>query len=241
MKAMIFTAGIEGKLQPRSSEKPKALLAVNNEPLLGLLIRRLAFCGFSEVIVNVHHFAGQIIDYLRANNDFGIRIEVSVETDLRLDTGGGLKKVEWFFDDDSPFLLHNLEVLSDIDLTLLYRDHLKSGALATLVVRNRESARFMLFNDSMHLCGWENLATNETRHIASYSGTLSRYAFSRIQVVNPCIFKHIGQKSAFPLAELYLDLAGRNLIRGYRDNESIWMDLGKNEGIIEAEKFFLKN
>jgi mannose-1-phosphate guanylyltransferase len=241
MKAMIFTAGIEGKLQPGSSEKPKALVVVNNEPLLGLLIRRLASCGFREIIVNVHHFAGQIIDYLRANNDFGIRIEVSVETDLRLDTGGGLKKVEWFFDDGSPFLLHNLEVLSDIDLELLYRDHLKSEALATLVVRNRESARFMLFNDSMHLCGWENLATNETRQIASYSGTLSRFAFSRIQVVNPCIFKYIDQKSAFPLTELYLDLAGCNLIRGYRDNESIWMDLGKNEGIIEAEKFFLKN
>jgi NDP-sugar pyrophosphorylase family protein len=241
VKAMIFTAGIEGKLEPGSSGTPRALVEINNEPLLGMLIRRLSSCGFSEIIINVHHFAGMIIDYLKENKNFGIRIEVSMETDLRLETGGGLKSVEWFFDDDRPFLLHNLEILSDIDLGLLYSDHIRSGALATLVVRNRESARFMLFNDRMQLCGWENMATNEIRDIIPGAGTFSRLAFSRIQVINPQIFMHLEQHAASPLTDLYLELAAGNLIRGYLDNESIWMDLGRHEGIIEAEKFFLKN
>jgi NDP-sugar pyrophosphorylase family protein len=240
MKAMIFTAGIEGKLQPGSSGTPRALVAINNEPLLGMLIRRLSACGFSEIIINVHHFAGQIIDFLKEHNNFGIRIEVSLETDLRLDTGGGLKSVEWFFDDGKPFLLQNLEILSDINLDLLYNDHIRSGALATLVVRNRESARFMLFNERMQLCGWENQATNEIRSICP-AVPFGRFAFSRIQIIDPEIFRHIDQYVSSPLTELYLELAADNLIRGYLDNESIWMDLGRHEGIIEAERFFLKN
>jgi NDP-sugar pyrophosphorylase family protein len=241
MKAMIFTAGLEGQLHPQPSDRPMALVRVNNEPLLGLLIRRLADSGFSEIIVNVHHFADRIIDFLTRNDNFGISIEVSDETDLQLDTGGGLKRVQWFFDDDRPFLVYNLEILSDIDLGVLYDDHAKSGALATLVVRSRESSRLMLFNDDMQLRGWENTETGETRMAGPGGMQLQRFAFSRIQVVSPEIFSLITERGAFPLAELYLRLAGENLIRGYLENESIWMDLGKKEGMIEAEKLFLKN
>ncbi len=241
MKAMIFTAGLEGQPFPLPSDRPRALVRINNEPLLGMLIRRLADSGFCQIIVNVHHFADRIIDFLNRNDNFGISIEVSDETDLRLDTGGGLKRVQWFFNDDRPFLVYNLEILSDIDLGVLYDDHARSGALATLVVRSRESSKFMLFNDNMRLCGWENIETGETRLVGPGSMQFQRFAFSRIQVVSPEIFGLITERGAFPLAELYLRLAAENFIRGYPENESIWMDLGKKEGMIEAEKLFLKN
>lgn len=238
---MIFTAGVEGQLQPRFSHNPQALVRINNEPLLGMLIRRLADSGFREIIINVHHFAGQIIEYLKGNNYFGIRIEVSDETDLRLNTGGGLKQVEWFFDDNRPFIVYNLEILSDMDLRKLYEDHIRSGALATIVVRKRNSTRFMLFDDKMQLSGWENIVTGETRKVRCRSQELERYAFSRIQVISPRIFNHISEQGPFHLAELYLKLAAENVIRGYPEDDSIWMDLGKNEGMIEAEKLFIKN
>lgn len=241
MKAMIFTAGIETRLLPKPDENPQALVRINGEPWLGLLIRRLGDSGFSEIILNVHHFATRIKDFLKKENFPGIRIEISDETDLMLDTGGGLKKVSWFFDDKKPFLLYNLEVLSDIDLAALYRDHLGAGALATLVVRKRESARFLLFNNNMELCGWENIETRESRIVRSGSAKLVPFAFSRIQVVSPPIFSLINEKGAFSLVELYLRLAATHNIRGYPDNESIWMDLGKKEGIIEAERLYLKN
>ena len=241
MKAMIFTGGLESSPRPQSAIKPKALVEINHEPLLGMLIRRLAEAGFDDIIINVHHFAARITEFIKQKNFTGIRVEISDETDLILDSGGGLKKVAWFFNDERPFLLYNLEILSDIDLAGLYQDHSCSGALVTLVVRKRESERFMLFNDDINLCGWENNQTRE--HVMARPTTvrLHRYAFSRIQIVSPCIFNLITERGAFSLVELYLRLASNHRIRGYPDNESIWMDLAKKEGLLEAEKLFLKN
>ena len=241
MKAMIFTGGLESSPRPRTALKPKALLEINHEPLLGMLIRRLSEAGFNEIIINVHHFADRIKDFINQENFEGIRIEISDETDLILDSGGGLKKVSWFFNDERPFLLYNLEILSDIDLAGLYCNHSCSGALVTLVVRNRESERFMLFNEEMNLCGWENNKTREYFMARRSDIRLHRYAFSRIQIVSPLIFSLINERGAFSLVELYLRLASHHHIRGYPDNESIWMDLAKKEGLLEAEKLFLKN
>ena len=241
MKAMIFTGGLESSPRPQPAGEPKALVEINHEPLLAMLIRRLAEAGFDDIIVNVHHFASRISDFIKQKNFAGIRIEISDETDLILDSGGGLKKVARFFNDDRPFLLYNLEILSDIDLAGLYRDHGCSGALATLVVRNRESERFMLFNDYLQLCGWENNETREYVMARRSTVRLHRYAFSRIQIVSPLIFSLITERGAFSLVELYLRLASQHHIRGYPDNESIWMDLAKKEGLLEAEKLFLKN
>ena len=238
---MIFTGGLESSLRPRPAEEPKALVEINHEPLLGMLIRRLSEAGFDEIMINVHHFASRITEFIEQQNFAGIRIEISDETDLILDSGGGLKKVAGFFNDDRPFLLYNLEILSDIDLTGLYRDHGCSGALATLVVRNRESERFMLFNDNMQLCGWENNETREYVTARPSTVRLHRYAFSRIQIISPLIFSLITERGAFSMVELYLRLASHHHIRGYPDNESIWMDLAKKDGLLEAEKLFLKN
>lgn len=241
MKAMIFTGGLESSPRPQSALKPKALLEINHEPLLGMLIRRLSEAGFDDIIINVHHFAARITEFIKQKNFAGIRIEISDETDLILDSGGGLKKVAWFFNDERPFLLYNLEILSDIDLAGLYLDHSCSGALVTLVVRKRESERFMLFNDDMNLYGWENNQTREYVMARPPTVRLDRYAFSRIQIVSPRIFSLITERGAFSLVELYLRLASDHHIRGYPDNESIWMDLAKKEGLLEAERLFLKN
>jgi NDP-sugar pyrophosphorylase family protein len=241
MKAMIFTSGLQGKLLPGSAETPKALVEVNGEPLLGMLIKRLADSGFTEIILNVHHFVTPITEFIREKNFFGIRIEVSVETDLLLDTGMGLQKVAWFFDDRQPFLMYNLEILSDINLINLFNCHVNSGALATLVVRSRESVRHLLFNDQMELCGWENIETKESFKARPANAKLIPFAFSRIQVINPSIFSLITGKDVFSLVDLYLRLASDYPIIGYRDDDSIWMDLGKKEGMLEAERFFMKN
>ncbi len=238
---MIYTGGLESSIQPQPGEKPRALLEVNGEPLLSILIKRLAESGFNEIIINVHHFSARITDFLKSNDFSGIRVEVSDETDLILDSGGGLRKVSWFFDDGMPFLLYNLEILSDIDLQKLYRDHCSSGALATLVVRRRESERFILFDEEMRMCGWVNKLTGESVMAGSYDGNKHAYAFSRIQIVSPRLFNLITERGAFSIVELYLRIASRHNIRGYPDSESIWMDLAKKDGMLEAEKLFMKN
>jgi len=241
MKAMIYTAGLESRLRPEAEGLPRALMPVNGEPLLGMLIRRLADSGFAEIIINVHHFATPITEFINQMSFAGLRVEISDETDVMLDTGGGLKKVAWFFDDNRPFLIYHLDVLSDINLPDLYRSHSDSGALATMVIRNRETSRFLLFNRKMMLCGWENRETGERQIARPGPDDLQPFAFSRIQVVSPLIFSFIKEKGPFSLVELYLRLAAAHLIRGYPDNESIWMDLGREDGLLEAEKLYLKN
>ncbi len=241
MKAMIYTGGLESSMKPHSSGRPRALTGINGEPLLGMLIRRLAERGFTEIIVNVHHFAGRIYEFI-SQKDFGdIRIELFDETDLVLDSGGGLKKVAWFFDDARPFLVYYLEVLSETDPALMYENHLRSGALATLLVRDRESSRYMLFDNNMRLCGWQNTETGEEVIFADHRGDLIKYAFSRIQVLSPAIFNLMPREDVFSLVDIYLHLAPRYPVIGYVDNDSIWMDLARAEGIIEAEKLFRKN
>jgi NDP-sugar pyrophosphorylase family protein len=241
MKAMIFTSGLQDKLLPQSAEKPRALLEINGEPLLGMLIRRLADCGFTEILLNVHHFVNPITEFLEEKKFPGIRIEISLETDLLLDTGTLFQNVAWFFDDRQPFLVYNLEILSDINLNNLFNYHVKSGALATLAVRTRESQRYLLFNEKMELRGWQNFETNEFYGQGPDTVNLKTFAFNRIQVINPSIFRLITGRNVLSLVELYLKLASDYPIKGYRDDDSIWMDLGKNEGIVEAERFFLKN
>lgn len=237
MKAMIFSAGLGTRLQPLTNDKPKALIEVKGEPMLGLLIKRLINNGFNEIIVNVHHFATQIIEFLRKNNNFGIHISISDETNLLLDTGGGLKNAEWFFNDRKPFLLHNVDIFSDMDLLKIFESHLNTGSLVTLAVRKRESGRFFLFDNEMSLCGWENRKTQEKRISRLGEGELKPYAFSGIQIINPLIFRNIKEEGVFSIVDLYLRLASEHKIQGYLENESVWIDMGKKQGIKEAELF----
>ncbi|MDD3541727.1 MAG: sugar phosphate nucleotidyltransferase, partial [Petrimonas sp.] len=163
MKAMIFAAGLGTRLKPLTDTMPKALVPVAGKPLLWHTIQKLKAAGFDEIIINVHHFAGQIRQYIQDNNRFGIRIEFSDETQALLDTGGGIKKASWFFDDEKPFLIHNVDILSDIDLQNLYHFHTNSNSVATLVVSERKTSRYLLFDKNNHLAGWINEKSGETK------------------------------------------------------------------------------
>lgn len=235
---MIFSAGLGTRLRPLTDNKPKALVEIDGEPMLGRLIKRLIREGFNELIINVHHQADQIIQFLHEQNDFGVSIRISDERAILLDTGGGLKNAQDFLADRQPFLAHNVDIFSDMDLSALMDHHQRHEPLATLVVRDRESSRYLLFDDLMRLCGWENVITGE-RILARRTEIIHRYAFSGIHVISPKIFSLISEEGVFSIIEVYLRLAGEHTILAYSENESLWIDLGKKEGLIEAEKFFL--
>jgi NDP-sugar pyrophosphorylase family protein len=234
MKAMIFAAGFGTRLKPITDSKPKALVKIKGKPLLEITISKLIEYGFDEIIVNVHHLAEQIISFLKSC-EFNARIEISDERDKLLDTGGGLKKVKWFFDDGKPFLVHNVDIISDLNLGQMYKAHLQNKSLATLAVRNRESSRYFLFDEGKMLCGWENIKTNE-RIIVREQSNLTQFAFSGVQVIDPKIFEYFPEEERFSIVDVYLNAAKQEKILGYSDNSSNWTDVGRIEDLKKVNK-----
>jgi len=228
MKAMILAAGLGTRLKPLTDTIPKALVKVYGVTLLEQSLFHLKKSGINQVIINVHHFAEQIVDYLKINHDFGMKITISDESGKLLDTGGGLKKASWFFNDDTPFLVRNVDVLCDLDLDKLKEHHYENSGLATLVVRERVSTRYLIFDENMQLCGWENTKTGEKKIIRPHSVNRRQLAFSGIQVVDPKIFALITETGKFSLTELYLRLSAEHKIVGYIDKDSYWRDGGKD-------------
>ena len=226
MKALILAAGLGTRLRPITNSIPKALVVVDGKPLLQHALEHLKQYGIDDVIINVHHFAEQIIDFLKNHHNFNMEIAISDESDELLETGGGLQKASWYFQDGEPFLVRNVDVLSNLNIESLFETHMKSNALATLVVRDRLTSRYLLFNQAMELCGWENRKTEE-RVNCRKEDNLIALAFSGIQVLNPEIFPLITERGAFPVTDLYLRLATNHPIRGYLDNTSHWKDVGK--------------
>ncbi len=237
MKAMVFCAGTGTRLLPLTGNQPKALVKVNMMPMLMLTILRLKSSGFTDIIINLHHFPGQIIDFLKEHDNFGVNIAISDESGELLDTGGGLKKASWFFADKHPFLLHNVDVVSDIDLRKMMRFHQTSYALATLAVSKRKSSRYLLFNQNKVLCGWQNVETGEKK-IMRASQEPEPYAFSGIHVVEPKLLQLIREEGKFSIIQLYLRLARSNDILGYVHDNTNWYDLGRPENIRRAEQNF---
>ncbi len=236
MKAMILAAGLGTRLRPLTESKPKALVEINQIPLLEIVIKRLKLYSFNEIIINVHHFANQIIDFIKEKNNFGIDIRVSDETDLLLGTGGGLKKASWFFNNNTPFPVHNVDILSDIDLKQLYEAHINSEALATLAVRNRQTTRFLLFDNGNNLRGWKNIRTGEIKIEKQSESDLIPLAFSGIHIINPSIFDLMPEQRVFSMIDLYLNLAKNYKINAFNHDSSLWIDIGKKESLIEAGK-----
>jgi NDP-sugar pyrophosphorylase family protein len=237
MKAMILAAGLGTRLRPLTETRPKALVTVAGQPMLAITLARLRSFGILDVIVNVHHFADMVIEYLQANDNFGMRITVSREESL-LDTGGGLKKAAWFFLNnahgvDEPFILHNVDVISTIDLERMIQYHKKSNVLATLAVRDRETSRALLFDGGVELCGRKSRdGEAELVRVASNPVTL---AFSGIHVISPAIFAQMNEAGAFSIITSYLRLAAREeRIVAYRDDDSYWCDLGRPESVEQA-------
>jgi len=236
MKAMILAAGLGTRLRPLTDSKPKALVEINKIPLLEIVIKRLKLYGFNKIIINIHHFSEQIINFLKKKNNFGVDIRVSNETDLLLGTGGGLKKASWFFNDSKPFLVHNVDILSDIDLKQFYESHINSDALATLAVRNRQSSRYLLFNNDNNLCGWKNTKTSEIKIAKQSESVLIPLAFSGIHIINPSIFDLMPKQRIFSMIDVYLNLSVNYKIKAFNHDSSLWIDIGTKESIIEAGK-----
>lgn len=236
MKALIFAAGLGTRLKPYTENMPKALVPVAGIPMLEILIKHLQKNGINEMIINVHHFANQVIAFLKQNNNFDANIAVSDESDILLDTGGGLKKAAWFFSDTKPFLVHNVDVISDLNYQEMLDKHVDSGSLVTIAVSKRETSRYFLFNELMQLCGWENTKSGEVRIVRPEAFNLSRYAFSGIHVINPGIFTLINRNGKFSIVDYYLEIAETHKITGFEHNPENWVDLGKPEELQKAEK-----
>lgn len=240
MKAMILSAGLGRRLRPLTNNKPKALVEINGRPMLELLILKLKKFGIREIIINVHHFADAIVNFLDQNDNFGIRIAVSREEEL-LDTGGGLKKARRFFDNGESFLLHNVDVLTDLNYQQFFSVHRKSDALATLAVRTRATSRYLLFDENQDLCGWKNLETNEVRMSRQPHGKTKPLSFMGIHIISAKIFDYFPAKDIFSIIEFYLDLAGdRHTIKGFPADQYQWIDMGKKEDLKQAEALLAK-
>lgn len=243
MKAMIFAAGLGTRLKPLTDNMPKALVPIAGEPLLEHIILKLKAAGFDEIIINVHHFADMVINFLKQNNNFGIRIEISDERDQLLETGGGIRKAAWFFDDGKPFLVHNVDILSNLNLADLYQSHVKADSLATLVVSQRDTFRYLLFDERNRLRGWINEKTGETKpgkfeNIDAYK----KLAFSGIQILSPTVFERMRDcPEKFSIMDFYLSNAGLREIFGYIPDDYNMLDVGKLDILDDAENFARTN
>jgi len=240
MKAMIFAAGLGTRLKPLTDTMPKALVPVGGTPLLKILLDKLVLSGYTDVVINVHHFGQQIIDYI-GNNSFDIHISISDERDKLLDTGGGIKKASHFFTGDEPFLVHNVDILSNVDLLHFHETHLAYDA--TLLVSRRETSRYLLFNEENRLVGWTNVQTGEVK--SPYPDLnvdcCRKYAFAGIHVFSPKLFpfmEKFGDK--FSIIDFYLSIAKKANIRCFLKEDLKLIDVGKINTLQAAEDFLKK-
>lgn len=238
MKAMLFAAGRGTRLRPLTLGQPKALVEVQGRTLLEIAVERLKHAGFDEVIINVHHFAKQVIRFLEEKENFGIRIAISDESAKLLNTGGGLKRAAWFFrDSEQPFLVCNVDVITTLDLAGFYHSHCQTDAMATLAVRQRASLRRLLFDGTMRLAGWQDLSSGERRLCLDRETALLRpLAFSGIQVIHPMLLDYMPQAEVFSIIDWYLRAGATQVIRGHSHSEDYWLDAGSPETLAQAER-----
>ena len=243
MKAMIFAAGLGTRLKPFTDHMPKALVPVADKPMLEHVILKLISYGVDEIVINVHHFAQQIIDFLKAKDNFGIKIWISDETEELLETGGGIKKAAPFFDE--PFLVHNADILSNVDLKAMYEHHLTSGNDATLLVSSRKTVRYLLFDETNRLHGWVNKDTLQTKPEGFvYQPEIQKeYAFGGIHIISPTLFNYMGDQwtGKFSIMDFYLQTCKEAQLGGYVKDDLQLIDIGKPEMLAKAEEFILQN
>lgn len=239
MKAMIFAAGLGTRLRPLTDHMPKALVPVAGKPMLQHVIERLKAAGFHDITINIHHFGQQIIDFLQAHQQFGITIHISDERGELLDTGGGIQKARPFLDGNEPFLVHNADILTDLDLRQLYQYHLTNDADATLLVSQRTTSRYLLFDENNHLKGWINKSTGEVKPqgFTYHQDELHELAFGGIHVLSPRLFHRLdnGQwRGKFSIIPFYLSICHEARIQGYSPQGYQWFDIGKPNTLEEA-------
>ena len=236
MKAMIFAAGMGTRLQPFTDNHPKALAQVNGVPLLERNIKYLQSYGINDFVINIHHFGGQILAFLAENDNFGANIEISNESDELLETGGGLLFARRFLENEKTFLIMNVDILTDLNITNFINIHELKGGMVTLAVSDRDSTRKLMFNDKMYLKGWKNLTTNKKTVVGGIF-KLRELAFSGVHCVNSEIFTKITRTGKFSIMDEYLDMMKEDIIIGYQHTASL-IDDGKPESVAEAEKLF---
>jgi NDP-sugar pyrophosphorylase family protein len=239
LKALLFAAGLGTRLKEHTQDKPKALVNLAGKPLLQHAIEYLKNNGISDITINVFHYADQIISFLEENKSFGVSIHISDERDQLLETGGGLKKAGTYLMGKEPILIYNVDVISNLDLNLLLKYHLKQNAMATLVVRKRETSRYLMIDQDMNLAGWKNQINGQTRisRIDSFE-TAQTLAFSGIHIIQPELLELVIEEGRFPIMDLYLRLAKDYPIKAFVDTSTIWLDLGKPEQLQTAETLF---
>ena len=236
MKAMILAAGLGTRLRPLTDDRPKALVTVGGHTMLEIVLARLRHFGVTEVIVNTHHYGEMIREYLKSNGNFGMRIEISHEDEL-LDTGGGLKKAAWFFlegDSHEPFIVHNVDIVSTIDIARMVEFHRKQGALATIAGQDRETKRYLLFDEQGILCG-RRYGQDGQLKLVRQARSPHALAYSCIQVISPLLFSKMTPTGAFSIIDAELNMASRGeKIASFRADGAYWRDLGRPEAVAQA-------
>jgi NDP-sugar pyrophosphorylase family protein len=233
---MIFAAGLGTRFKPWTDKHPKALAVVHGKSLLQRNVEYLQQYGITNVVVNVHHFAGQIVEAIEKNKGWGSTITISDETDVVLETGGGIKKAAPLFTADTIVVI-NVDILTDLDLGKLIAYHQQLEPLATLAVTNRTTSRYFLFNEENTLCGWRNTNTGEEK-IARTNATYIPKAFSGIHVINKKLLPLIQREGKFSMVDVYLDLATTHTIKGFDHSGSRFIDVGKPDSVAQAEQLF---
>ena len=239
MKAMIFAAGLGTRLRPLTDDRPKAMVEIAGRPMLQHVIERVAAAGFDDITINTHHFGQMIIDFLERNDNFGLNIHISDERGLLLDTGGGILKARQWLDGDEPFLVHNTDIISTLDLKAFYDYHVKHDALATILVKERQTQRYLLFDKDDRMCGWTNKATGEYKPDAE---KLKGRDLKEMDVISPRIFPYLeryrrqeGEK--FSIIPFYINECKHHLIHGYHpEGDYQWLDIGKPETLAQAQE-----
>jgi NDP-sugar pyrophosphorylase family protein len=236
MKVMIFAAGMGTRLRPITDKIPKALVEINGIPMLEHLILKFKHIGFNEFVINVHHFPDQIIDFIKKKSNFNSKIYISDESDMLLDTGGGLLKAKELLNDTTSFMIYNVDIFTDIDPLKLIEFHHNNKAIATLSVRNANASRKLFFDENNFLCQWKNFQSNETKQSRNPKGEMKAFAFNGIHIIDSNMFKLITETGKFSIVDLYLRLARENQISAFESPFSFWYDLGKPETILQVEK-----
>ncbi len=244
MKAMIFAAGMGTRLKPLTEEMPKALVPINGKPMLEHIILKLKDAGFTRIAINIHHKGEQILDFLAAHHNFDLEIYVSDERNYLLDTGGGIKHAATFLKGDEPFLVHNVDIISNVDIKAVYDRHLETGSLATLLVSQRKTSRYLLFNKEDKLCGWQNRETGEVKSFYPHFDPkqYNAYAFGGIHVLSPAIFDWMEEWTGkFSIIQFYLSICARVDIHAFPQKDLELIDVGKPETLAVAEEWMRRH
>lgn len=244
MKAIVFAAGLGTRLYPLTESMPKALVEVGGKPMLLRVLEKLRDAGIHEIVINVHHYPDMIIDYLRSNNWFGLKIMISDERTHLLDTGGGILAARNYLDDGEPFIAHNADILTDFDLSEMITRHNESGADVTLLSADRSSSRYLLFDEAQRMVGWTNTKTGEVKPAGLKSDSLHRLAFGGVHVISPTVFGKLEEYrlrvgDVFSITPFYVEYCEKLDMRGYVPSESYhWFDVGRPETLEKARQLY---